>query len=253
MRPICETMHNTQGRAHRARPRKNKHIMTIGKDVYNMRFSRFMSAIIAMSLAAAMVIPVYAASPMDDAELSEFAGGTMTCGIAIETANGPEELVIEVPIPVGTTKDEQSAIVIAAAQEAVYGPNKSRSVSAVIDTLWITELSDPIVANTSVPVGSGTLPKTYTTLAVLFNDAMPDNGCSNMIARINNTTAGTTYTKSRDFNQYLTNTFVYFITTQDGVRLNSGDAIEVYASTDTGYFDASSCEVWGSVYDLSQG
>lgn len=33
-----------------------------------MRFSRFMSAIIAMSLVAVMVIPVYAASPMDDAE-----------------------------------------------------------------------------------------------------------------------------------------------------------------------------------------
>ena len=33
-----------------------------------------MSAIIAMSLVAVMVIPVYAVSPMDDAELSEFAG-----------------------------------------------------------------------------------------------------------------------------------------------------------------------------------
>ena len=222
-----------------------------------MKFSRFLSAACAACLTVAMAVPAGAANvtPIDaeEVQLSEYAGSTMKCQVVVGAADGNGEdtsYIVDIAVPEGATKAQADQLVMSAVQPAAKA---SARIGEVFDTIITNDNLPTIVAPTFWNIGTGTFEMKYETLVVMFYDPIFSTGTSELIAQVTNTTTGVKATQSGRTDIPLS-AYVYIIPSRDGgnnITFKNGESVNVKASVDAGYMEASSCEVWATVTEYT--
>lgn len=213
--------------------------------------------------AAAMIVSsvsAFAVEPNDANRISEHAGKTATCQVVTATDDGVTSVIYEVPIPVGTTKAAEGAIVrsyILQTGEAVTAgicsvqragdpqpgdydpPYYYVSYLANVPTMMPKGLLDGKVGGGKLGEWGGF--KQYTSLLVEFENLIPNSSAKNLYIELKNTTQNKTLTNSIKLG-YVTD-YTYFYAGTAGLALNAGNEVQVYAYTDNGAATANSCSV----------
>lgn len=224
-----------------------------------MKIRKLISALCAAAMIVSSV-SAFAVEPNDVNRVSEHAGKTVTCQVFIATEDGVTSAVYEVPIPIGTTKAAEGAIVRSYALqtgEAVTasaysiqragdpqpgdddGPYYYVSYLAKVPTMMPKGILDGKIGGGKLGEWGGF--KQYKSLLVDFENLIPNSSAKNLYIELKNTTQNKTLTNSIRLG-YVTD-YTFFYTGTAGLALNAGNEVQVYAYTDNGAATANSCSV----------
>lgn len=199
---------------------------------------RFSASLLALGVICAMAVPAGAAAdPMN--QRSNHAGTVRPVLVVADDGNTVEEYTLNVEIPSDATKGEELALVETAAKQAA-GLTMTRSAPVVGDLISTKRNVTLAGTPSAIVVGEGRLQKDYTTLAVTFDDVTARNGADKINVRAANN-HGNDNTYGYESLRLGTYTLVYLKTDRtgshqggDSLRLQEGDYITVWASTDRG-------------------
>lgn len=194
-----------------------------------------------------MVVPAFA---VETEPLSAYAGQTVQCLIVPDDPK-QEPYTIDIPIPATATNQEENKVVNAAAMIAAFDiPASSRALRAgpFIELSFIDEV--PIMMDWfDTYVGGGTLDTTYPVAMVTFKHLTSGNGASTLTVKLHNDSISN-MDRTREIDLFTTAQYVAFAQSdRDGLRMEAGNKLEFYATTDRGYAEADSCTVSVSLFD----
>lgn len=219
-----------------------------------MKSRRLLSLLFATCMLVAATLPAGAVScTTEEAQLSENAGSTTKCQLVKFSDSGiVDSVIVDVAIPAGSTKAQETALVKSALLNAADVSAAPMAARGVMDL--ICEKEDVRLTSSSYTnVGSGTIPYADTLmLLVVFNNYLNLGADTLSVTVTGGKYSSKSYTMSADIaSSSLTNVIAYMYTGTGNVFLTNGSSVSAKAKTNSGTFQADTCQMWVSQYDVA--
>ena len=205
---------------------------------------KFLAILCACCMTLAMMAPAFA---VEAAPISDNAGKTVQCLLYTDDPS-EQPYTIDIFIPATASDAEEAELVNAAAMTAVFGSSATRAARTFPVLSEVTNIPT-MMDGVDAYVGGGTLDTTYPVALVTFKNLTSGNGASTLTVTLENESISG-MNRTREIDLYTTKQYVGFAQSdKDGLRMEAGNKLSFYATTDRGYADADSCTVSLSLYD----
>jgi len=200
---------------------------------------KLISVLCAVSMILAVLPAASAAEPV-----SKYAGQTISVQVVEDTEAGMVSRIIEVAIPAGATKSQETELIYAAAQGEECAPLSSGIQPYA--TWDIISSENYFTLNTrGTMVGGGTLKQKYQRIGVSLELLSSFHPGASISVQLKNAEDGTNSGwKKLDLSQLVH--IVIFYAESDNFDMLKGTDLEVYAKISTGTMEIGNCTVQGS-------